>query len=77
MNMTHRTMVIHSRAKHSMTKSKDEKAVARTQSHVINPINLTLRSKVNVVSELLIYMTDPPMVKDSCAKFGMPMSKQT
>ena len=42
---THRFMVIHSRAKHSITMSKDKKAVAQTQSHVINPINLPLGSK--------------------------------
>ena len=40
MYVTLHTMVIHSRAKHSMTMSKDNVdcvAVARTQSHVINP----------------------------------------
>ena len=31
--------------------SQRKKAVARTQNHVKNPINLTLRSNVNVVSE--------------------------
>ena len=35
MYATHRTMVIHSRAKHSMTKSKDKGVVARTQSHAM------------------------------------------
>ena len=48
---THRFMVIHSCAKHSITMSKDKKAVAQTQSHVINPINLPLGSKVNFISE--------------------------
>ena len=48
MYATHRTMVKHSCAKHSMTLSKNKKAEARTQSHVIYPIILTLRSKVNV-----------------------------
>ena len=38
-------------------------------------MNLTLRSKVNVVSESLMYMTHPLMVIDPCAKYGMPMSK--
>ena len=42
---THRFMVIHSRAKHSITMSKDKKAVAQTQSH------LPLGSKVNFISE--------------------------
>ena len=52
MYVTHHTMVIRSCAKHtgSMNMSKDKKAVARTQSHVINPINMMLRSKVNIVS---------------------------
>ena len=50
MYATHRTIMIHVCAKHSMTVSKNKKTVARTQSHVINSINLTLRSKVNVLS---------------------------
>ena len=37
------------RAKLSMAMSKDKKAVTLTQGHVINPINSTSRSKVNVV----------------------------
>ena len=48
MGATHRTMVVHSHAKHIMTMSKDKKAVTGTQSHIINPINLTSRSKINV-----------------------------
>ena len=43
---------IHSCAKYFMTILKDKKAVARTQSHVKNPINLTLRLKVNFVLDL-------------------------
>ena len=50
---------------------------AWTQSHVINPINLTLSSKVKVVSGSWMYLTHPLMVIDPCAKYGMPMSKQT
>ena len=72
---THRIMVIHSRAKQSMTMSKDKKAKAWTQNHVINPINLTLRSKVNVVSGSWMY-TSSHCHRPMC-KFGMPMSKQT
>ena len=45
----HHTMVIYLSAKHNMTMSKDKKAVVQTQSHVINPIHLTLRLK-DVVS---------------------------
>ena len=48
MYATHRTMVIHSHAKHIMTMSKNKKAVTGTQSHIINLINLTSRSKINV-----------------------------
>ena len=50
MYTTHCTMVIHS---HSMTMWKDKRYLAWTQSHVMNPINLTLRSKVNVVSGII------------------------
>ena len=50
MYLTHCTMVIHL---HSMTMWKDKKSVAWTQSHVMNPIDLTLRSKVNVVSGII------------------------
>ena len=79
MYATHRTMVIHvhSRVKHSMTISQDKKNVARTQSHVINPINLTLRSNLNVISGSWMYATHLLMLIDPCAKYGMPISKQT
>ena len=45
---------------------KDNKSVARTQSHVRNLMNLTLRSKVNVVSRIMnvwntAYPDDRPM----------------
>ena len=69
-------MVIHLCAKHNMTMSKDKKAVARTQSHVINPINLTLRSNVNVVSGSGMYAIHLLMVTETCAKYGKPMSNQ-
>lgn len=39
---THRTMVIHSHSKQTMTTSKDTKAVGRTVSHFIDPIDLIL-----------------------------------
>ena len=77
MYTTHCTIVIHSRAKQSMTMSKDQKTEAWTQSHVINPINLTLRSKVNVVSGSWMYLTHSLMVIHPCAKYGMPMLKLT
>ena len=50
MYATHPTIVIHSCAIHSMTRSKAKKDVTRKQSHVLNPIDLTLRSKVKVKS---------------------------
>ena len=74
---THRTIVVHSSAKHRMNMSKDKKVLARKQSHVINPLNLTLRSKVNVVSGLWMYVTYPFIVIDPCARYQMPLSKQT
>ena len=76
MYVTYRTMVIHSRAKQSMAMSKHEKAYAWTQIHVINPINLTLRSKVNIVSGSWMYVIHTFMVIDPCAKYGKPMSIQ-
>ena len=42
-------MVIYSSAIYGMGMSKDKKAVIQTQSHVKNPIKLTLRSKVNAL----------------------------
>ena len=71
---TNHFMVIHSHAKHIKTMSKDKKAVAQTQSHVINHINLTLRSKVNIVSGTRMCMTHPLVMIHPCAKYGKPMS---
>ena len=68
------TMVIHSCAEQSLTMSKDKKAKAWTQSHVINPINLTLRSKFKIVSGSWMYAPHRLMVIHSCAKYGKPMS---
>ena len=79
MYATHRTMVIHSLAKQSITMSKDKKAGNWTQSHVINPINLTSRSMLKVVnvSGSWMYLTHPLMAIDPCAKYGLQMSKLT
>ena len=54
-------------------RKRTKKAVTRTQSHVISPINLILRSK----SQLCTRIMNVLMVIDPCAKNGMPMSKQT
>ena len=69
-------MIIHSYAKQSMTVSNEKKAEAWMWSHVINPINLTLRSKVKVVSGSWIYPTHRLMVIHPCAKYCKPMSNQ-
>ena len=61
-------------AKHSMTLTKDKNVVARTQSHVIYSINLTLSRKINVISGSLMYATHNLMVMNPFAKYGMPMS---
>ena len=61
-------------AKYGLTISKSKKSVARTQSHVKNPINLTLRSKFKVVSGSWMYATHRLMVIHPCAKYGKPMS---
>ena len=42
-----------------------------------NLINLTLRSKIKVVSGSWMYWTLSLMVIDPCVKYGMPMSKLT
>ena len=47
-----------------------------TNPYVINPINLTLRSKVNIVSGSWMYVIHTFMVIDPCAKYGKPMSIQ-
>ena len=72
------SMEIHSHAKHNMNMLKNKTAVARTESHVINPINLTLSSKVNVVSGSWMYATHPLIVIHPCAKYGnVKMWQQT
>ena len=63
-------------AKYDYVKGR-KKTEAWTQSHVIHPINLILRSKFKVVSGSWMYLTHPLMVIDRCAKYGMPMSKLT
>ena len=50
MYVTHYLMVKHSCARYGMTISINKKAVAQTQSHIKYPIQLTLRSKVNIIS---------------------------
>ena len=71
MYVTHYPMVIHSCARY------DKKAAAQTQTHIKNPINLTLRLKVNIISGSWINATYSLMEIDPCAKYGMLMSKQT
>ena len=45
--------------------------------HVQNSINLTLRSKVNVVSRSWMYVIYRLMVIDHCAKYDMKMSNRS
>ena len=47
--------------------------MGRARKHVKNPINLTLRSKFNVVSGSWMYTTHRLMVIHPCAKHGKPM----
>ena len=51
MFVTHSLMVIHPFAKYGKAMSRQKKVMSRTWRHVKNLINLTLRSKVNVVSD--------------------------
>ena len=62
---------------HGMTLclSKDKKVLTQTRSHVINPINMTLRSRVNVVSGSLMYAPHCLMMIDPCAKLICPIIK--
>ena len=54
------------------------KNCARTQSCVIYVyLNLTLRSKIYDILRSWMYATHPFIVIDLCAKYGMPLSKQT
>ena len=53
---------------YNMLMSKQTKVTGRTGRHVKNPINLTLRSKVNVVSGSWMYVTHLLMVIDPCAQ---------
>ena len=57
-----------------MPMSTQTEVTGRTRRHVKNTINLTLRSKVNVVSGPRVYATHCVMVIHPCAKYGMPMS---
>ena len=51
MFVTHPLMVIHPFAKYGKAMSRQKKVMGQTWRHVKNLINLTLRSKVNVVSD--------------------------
>ena len=51
MFVTHPLMAIHPFAKYGKAMSRQKKVMSRTWRHVKNLINLTLRSKVNVVSD--------------------------
>ena len=46
------------------------------QRHVINPINVTLRSKFKVESGSWMYVKHPLIVIDACAKYCKPMQNQ-
>ena len=67
-------MVIHPCAKYGKPMSNHKKVMGRTQKHVKNPINLTLRSKFKVISGSWMYATHRLMVIHPCVKYGKPMS---
>ena len=77
MFVTHPLMAIHPFAKYGKAMSRQKKVMSRTWRHVKNLINLTLRSKVNVVSDhectphiVSRWYTHMPNI------YGKPMSKQ-
>ena len=74
MYTTHHLMVIHPCAKYGRPMSKQKKVMGRTQKHVKNLINLTLRSKFKVVSGSWMYATHHLMVLHPCGKYGKPVS---
>ena len=66
-HVTNCPMVIHSCVSQGMTISKDTKSGPNT-NYVKNPINVTLRSKVNVVSASWNHETHWIMVMNPCAE---------
>ena len=76
MYLTHPLMVIHPCPKYGMSMSKLTEVTGRTWRHVKNSINLTLRSKFNVVSGSWMHATHHTLVIYPCAKYGKPMSNQ-
>ena len=62
--------------KYDNVKEQNSWGLNTNQIHAINPINLTLRSKVNIESGTWMYVSHLLMVKDPCANYGMPMSNQ-
>ena len=71
MYLTHPLMVIDQSAKFDMPMSKLTEVTGRTWQ---KPLNLTLRSKVNIESGSWMYLTHWLMVIHPCAKYGKPMS---
>ena len=51
-------------------------AKQNSKDHVVNPINMTSRSKVDVELRSCVYATHHVIVTDTCAKYGKPMSNQ-
>ena len=74
MYTTHHFMVIHLLVKHSMTMWQDKKLWP--EHNVINPMNFTLRSKVNIVSGSQMCTSHHLMVIHPCVKYGKPFLNQ-
>ena len=60
--------------KNGKSLSKQTEVTGQTQIHVKNSVNLTLRSKFNVVLGSWMYTTHRLIVIHPCAKYGKPMS---
>ena len=68
MYATHPLIVIHPCAKYGKPMSK-QNVIGHTRKHVKNPINLTLRSKINVVSGSTLSL----IVIHPNVKYGKPI----
>ena len=78
MYATHPLMVIDPCAKYGKSMSHQKIVKGRTRKQVKNPVNLTLKSKINILSGswMYRYATHPLMGINPCAKYGKPMSNQ-
>ena len=76
MYLTHSLTVIDPCAENGMPMWKLTEVTGRTWRHDKSPINLTLKSEVNIKSGTWMYLSYLLIVIDPCAKYGKPMSNK-